>query len=89
MANIHLTDETRYLLGFVREGNEHLKTAVHRLVVEELNRTGRKPKPYAVALEVALAEARKAELGKAREAEARKAELGKAREAENKALQSP
>ena len=40
MANVNLTTECRYKLGFVRNGTEHLRDAVERcvdLMIDEKN----------------------------------------------------
>lgn len=38
MANVNLTDEDRYKLGFLRNGTEYLRDTIGRLIDDEIKR---------------------------------------------------
>lgn len=40
MANVNLTDEDRYKLGFLRNGTEYLRDTIGRLIDAEIKREG-------------------------------------------------
>jgi len=48
MANVNLTEEDRYKLGFLRNGTEYLRDTIGRLIEGEIKREGLEVPPYVV-----------------------------------------
>lgn len=52
MANVNLTDEDRYKLGFLRNGTEYLRDTIGRLIDSEIKRKNLQvPSFFAVSTE--------------------------------------
>ena len=51
MANVNLTDEDRYKLGFLRNGTEYLRDTIGRLIDSEIEREDLKVPPYVTPIE--------------------------------------